>query len=99
MRKTMTALAGGLVVAAGFGVMVASASAQQSGGVLKLFHRDSPASMSIHEEATISTVGPTMSVFNNLVLFNQQEKQNRPESIQPDLAESRSWNADHTRLS
>jgi hypothetical protein len=64
-----------------------------------LVHRDSPASMSIHEEATISTVGPTMAVFNNLVLFNQHEKQNRMEFIEPELAESWNWNEDHTRLS
>jgi len=50
------------------------AFAQKSGGVLKFFHRDSPASMSIHEEATISTVAPMMGVFNNLVLFKQNEK-------------------------
>src|SRR5690349_1744138 len=75
------------------------AAAQQAGGVLKFFHRDSPASMSILEEATISTVGPMMGVFNNLVLFNQHEKQNRLEFIEPELAESWSWNEDHTRLS
>ena len=61
------------------------AAAQKSGGTLKFFHRDSPASMSIHEEATISTVAPVMSVFNNLVLFNQHEKQNRAEFIEPEL--------------
>ncbi len=76
-----------------------TALAQQSGGVLKFFHRDSPASMSILEEATISTIGPMMAVFNNLVLFNQHEKQNRPEFIEPELAESWSWNEDYTRLS
>src|SRR5713226_5891529 len=76
-----------------------TALAQQSGGVLKFFHRDSPASMSILEEATISTIGPMMAVFNNLVLFNQHEKQNRPEFIEPELALSWSWNEDHTRLS
>src|SRR3989440_8175466 len=81
------------------GLLTAPAPAQQSGGVLKFFHRDSPASMSILEEATISTVAPIMAVFNNLVLFNQHEKQNRMEFIQPELAESWSWNADHTRLS
>src|SRR5690242_15783557 len=55
--------------------------------------------MSILEEATISTVAPMMRVFNNLILFNQHEKQNRPELIQPDLAESWSCNSDYTRLS
>ncbi|MGE5271535.1 MAG: ABC transporter substrate-binding protein [Thiohalocapsa sp.] len=75
------------------------AAAQQSGGILRLYHRDSPGSMSTHEEATISTIAPMMAVFNNLVLFNQHEKQNRPEFIEPELAESWSWNEDHTRLS
>ena len=78
---------------------VGPAVAQKAGGILKFFHRDSPASMSIHEEATISTVGPTMAVFNNLVLFNQHEKQNRMEFIEPELAESWDWNEDHTQLS
>ena len=73
--------------------------AQKAGGVLKFFHRDSPASMSIHEEATISTVAPMMSVFNNLVLFRQNEKQNRLDVIEPELAESWSWSEDYTRLS
>src|SRR5215813_13800590 len=80
------------------GLSMGFATAQQSGGILKFFHRDSPASMSIHEEATISTVAPMMGVFNNLVLFKQDEKQNRPEFIQPELAESWSWDEGNTRL-
>ncbi len=44
--------------------------------------------MSIHEEGTISVVAPMMPIFNNLVLFNQHEKQNRLDNIVPDLAES-----------
>src|SRR5881392_3336260 len=86
-------------LAAVIGLFAGPAAAQKSGGTLKFFHRDSPASMSILEEATISTVAPMMSVFNNLILFNQHEKQNRPEFIQPELAESWSWNPDFTRLS
>ena len=35
-----------------------------------------------------------MGVFNNLVMFKQDEKQNRAEFIVPDLAESWSWNDD-----
>ena len=42
-----------LTVCAVFGLPAGPAAAQQSGGTLKFFHRDSPASMSIHEEATI----------------------------------------------
>src|SRR6195256_16907 len=87
------------VLAALLGLLAGPAMAQKSGGTLKFFHRDSPASMSILEEATISTVGPMMAVFNNLILFNQHEKQNRLEFIEPELAESWSWNPDFTRLS
>src|SRR5216110_2634553 len=79
-------------------VLVTSADAQQSGGVLKFFHRDSPASGSIHEEATISAVAPFMGVFNNIVLFNQHEKQNRLDLIEPELAEDWKWNEDFTRI-
>ena len=87
-----------LAISAFLGLAVGPATAQQTGGILKFFHRDSPASMSIHEEATISTVAPMMGVFNNLVLFKQDEKQNRPEFIQPELAESWSWDEGNTRL-
>ena len=75
------------------------ALAQKRGGVLRMYFFDSPASMSIHEEATISVVAPMMAVFNNLIRFNQHEKQNRPEFIEPELAESWTWNPDFTRLS
>jgi peptide/nickel transport system substrate-binding protein len=78
---------------------VCPSHAQKTGGVLKFFHRDSPASASIHEEATISSVAPFMGVFNNLVLFKQDEKQNRLDLIEPELAERWSWNEDFTRLS
>jgi hypothetical protein len=39
-----------------------TALAQKSGGVLKVYFFDSPASMSIHEEATIAAEGPMMGV-------------------------------------
>src|SRR6266436_2063843 len=76
-----------------------AASAQKQGGILKMYHRDSPASASIHEEATFSTVTPFMGVFNNLVLYKQDAAQNSMDSIVPDLATGWTWNADHTRLS
>src|SRR5438270_7410662 len=88
-----------LIVACLLALSAGAALAQKSGGTLRLFHRDSPASASIHEEATISAVAPFMSVFNNLVLFDQHEKQNRAEFIRPELADSWTWNADYTRLS
>jgi len=74
------------------------AEAQKSGGVLRIYHRDSPASMSIHEEATNSVSIPMMGVFNNLVLYDQHKAQNSLDTIVPDLAESWSWNEEGTRL-
>ena len=64
-----------------------AAWAQKPGGILRITHRDSPASMSIHEEGTISVVLPMMGVFNNLVTFDQHKKQNSLDGIVPDLAE------------
>ena len=74
------------------------ASPQKRGGVLRIFQYDSPASMSIHEEAFNSAQNPMMAVFNNLVLFRQDVPQNRIDTIEPDLATSWSWNADMTEL-
>ena len=55
-----------------------TAMAQKSGGVLKIYHRDSPASMSILEEGTNSTEIPMMGVFNNLVMYDQHVAQKQP---------------------
>jgi peptide/nickel transport system substrate-binding protein len=75
-----------------------SANAQKTGGVLRVFQYDSPASMSIHEEALNSAQNPMMAVFNNLVLFRQDVPQNRMDTIGPDLATKWSWNAGMTEL-
>ncbi len=74
------------------------ALAQKAGGVLKLYHRGTPPSASIHEEATISTVAPFMGVYNNLVMFDPRVRKNSLESIVPDLASEWSWNEDSTEL-
>ncbi len=74
------------------------APAQKQGGILRVYHRDSPAHMSIHEEGTISIVMPVMGVFNNLVLYDQHVARNSLDSIVPDLATSWSWNDDGTLL-
>src|SRR6516162_9265640 len=74
------------------------ALAQKSGGVLKMYHRDNPPTLSIHETATNSTMIPIMPVMNNLVLFHQNKPQNSPQVIVPDLAKSWSWSADNKDL-
>src|SRR5215471_13011203 len=89
------AIFGGLLAA----VCAASpAFAQKPGGILTLSHFDSPASMSILEEATRATVQPMMGVFNNLVLYDQQIAQSSLETVRPDLATSWSWSEDGKEL-
>ena len=79
-------------------VLAAPADAQRTGGVLRVTHRDSPASVSIHEEGTNSVATPMMAVFNNLVVYDQHVKQNSMASIVPELALSWQWNGEHTVL-
>ena len=63
-----------------------AAVAQKAGSVLKISHFDSPASMSPLEESTAAAVRPTMGVFNNLVVYDQNVPQNSMRSIVPELA-------------
>src|ERR1044071_5073903 len=74
------------------------AVAQRPGGVLKMYFFDSPASMSIHEEATIAGQGPAMGVFNNLVMYDQHKPQTSIETIVPELATEWSWGEDGKEL-
>jgi peptide/nickel transport system substrate-binding protein len=97
MERRLQTLAAGLAIVVGV-ALTGSALAQKSGGILRVYHRDSPASMSIHEEATNSVTTPMTAVFNNLVLYDQHVAQNSLDTIVPDLAESWSWNADGTQL-
>src|SRR5437016_9527158 len=97
----MTAKVPSVAVAAGLFFWIAIAgpsSAQKSGGILKVYFFDSPASMSIHEEATFATLGPMMGVFNNLIMYKQDVPLASLESIVPDLASEWSWDEDKTAL-
>ena len=90
-------------LAAAAGVLAAIVSpdlalAQKQGGVLKVYFFDSPASMSIHEEATFAAEGPMMGVFNNLVMYKQDVPFSSLDSIVPDLATEWSWEEDRTAL-
>jgi peptide/nickel transport system substrate-binding protein len=77
---------------------VGPAAAQKPGGILQMLDFASPASMSIHEESTITAGIPMMGVFNNLVLFDQHVAQNSMASIVPDLATSWAWSEDGKEL-
>src|SRR4051794_8107763 len=97
-------MAGRVAFAAALGLLLAvtlglaPAFAQKPGGILKLYFFDSPASMSIHEEATIAGQGPMMGVFNNLVMYDQHKAQTSIDTIVPDLASEWAWDEDKTGL-
>jgi peptide/nickel transport system substrate-binding protein len=95
INSRILAIAGGLLIAV---TAAQPSTAQKRGGILKMYTPDSPASMSVLEEATVFSRGPMMGVFNNLVMFDQQVKQNSLQSIVPDLATSWSWNEEGTEL-
>ena len=65
-----------LVVAGGSLIAMSAAAptfAQKQGGILKLSHFDSPASMSILEESTRAALQPAMGIFNNLVMYTDPQ--------------------------
>jgi len=91
------------VLAAASSLLLASsganmAAAQKPGGILRLGHFDSPASMSMLEESTQAVNRPMSGVFNNLVMFDQHVPQNSLRSIVPDLATGWAWNEEGTEL-
>src|SRR5436305_13975805 len=94
-KLSIVAAAAAFVAALATGGM---ALAQKPGGTFRIQHWDSPASMSIHEEATYSTVVPIMGVMNNLVLYKQDVPQNSLQSIVPELGTEWSWSEDGKEL-
>ena len=77
---------------------IAHAQQPKSGGILKMYHRENPPSMSIHEEATYSVNVSSMPVFSNLVMYDQHKAQNSVETIVPELATSWQWSDDGKAL-
>ena len=96
MRRVLAILATGLFAVAI--LLEPSALAQKSGGVLRVPHFDSPASVSLHEESTVAANRPGMGIFNNLILFKQDEPKNSMQAIVPELATGWSWNEEGTEL-
>ena len=92
--RTLTTVGAMLIALAGGN----PALAQKQGGVLRLSHFDSPASMSILEESTRAAEQPMMHVFNNLIMYKQDIAQTSLQSIVPDLATSWSWSEDGMEL-
>ena len=76
----------------------AYAQEPKRGGILKMYHRENPPSMSIHEEATYSVNVSSMPIFSNLVIYDQHKAQNSVETIVPELATSWQWSEDGKAL-
>ena len=95
MKRYLGVAMAALLLAA---VAAEPALAQKPGGILRMYHWDSPPSMSIHEEVTLATDVPMMGAFNNLVLFDQHVVRNSLQSIVPELATSWSWSEDGMQL-
>jgi peptide/nickel transport system substrate-binding protein len=58
-----------------------------------MYHFDSPAGLSLHEEVTFAALGPAMGLFKNLVMFDQHVLRDGFNSIVPDLATKWSWDS------
>jgi peptide/nickel transport system substrate-binding protein len=97
-RPTSHALAPAIAAFLAGIVGTAQAWSQEQGGIMQMLDFASPASMSIHEESTISAGIPMMGVFNNLVLFDQHVAQNSLTSVVPDLATEWAWSEDGREL-
>ena len=92
--RVLLSLIGALVLCSDIGW----AQQPKSGGILRMYHRENPPSMSIHEEATYSVNVSSMPIFSNLVIFDQHKAQNSVETIQPELATSWQWSEDGKAL-
>jgi peptide/nickel transport system substrate-binding protein len=96
MTRKLAALA---AAALALSTLTAAQSAEpKHGGILKFYHRETPPSMSIHEEATFSVNAPAMAIFNNLVIYDQHKPQNSMDTIVPELATSWTWSKDNLEL-
>ena len=66
---------------ASLSICTAQAAEPKHGGILHIYHRETPPSLSIHEEATFSVNVPAMGIFNNLVIYDQHIPQTSAATI------------------
>jgi peptide/nickel transport system substrate-binding protein len=76
----------------------AAGPSPKQGGILNAAHREDPPSLSIHEEATISTNWGVMPCYNNLVFFSPLRGHESPATIIGELAEKWAWRDDGKAL-
>jgi peptide/nickel transport system substrate-binding protein len=75
-----------------------TATAQKTGGVLRVHVWDSPPNLSMLDGVNPLAARTMMPVFNNLVMIDQHAKQSRLDAIVPDLATTWTWNEDGTEV-
>ncbi len=80
-------MVGALAISSAWG----AATVPKTGGVINAMHREDPPSLSIHEEATISTNWPVMPCYSNLVLFDPLKPKETESTIIGELAEKWNW--------
>ena len=81
-------------ILAALSLATAQAAEPKHGGILRIYHRETPPSLSIHEEATFSVNVPAMGIFNNLIIYDQHKPQDSMATIVPELATSWAWSKD-----
>ena len=79
-------------------ICTAQAAEPKHGGILHIYHRETPPSLSIHEEATFSVNVPAMGIYNNLIIYDQHKPQTSVDTIVPELATSWAWDKANTAL-
>src|SRR6185312_13528595 len=85
MTAKFTALAAAVLAVAS--IAGAQAAEPKHGGILHIYHRETPPSLSIHEEATFSVNVPAMPIFSNLVIYDQHKPQNSMGTIELELGQ------------
>ena len=95
LQASVAAILALVAVSAG---LRAAADEPKHGGILRMYHRESPASMSIHEEATFSTNVPAMADLQQSRHVRSERGAEQLDTIVPDLATSWAWSADNTKL-
>src|SRR5262245_64352389 len=98
MRRAHRAVVASSLLIAAVSFTAAVAGEPKHGGILKIYHRDSPPSASIHEEATYSTVAPFMPLFNNLIMYKKEVAQNKLQSIVQYLSNNGSLKEDKNHV-
>jgi peptide/nickel transport system substrate-binding protein len=96
MLSKFAALAAALI--ATLSIATTQAAEPKHGGIFHIYHRETPPSLSIHEEATFSVNAPAMAIYNNLIIYDQHKEQTSTATIVPELATDWAWSKDGMTL-